>query len=212
MFRFTDFLVFEVDLDGNVIHLKSLGKPEASSKDDAGITTPTRPEHVPKEMEGFPNVHTTAGSEGSGDATSQKLDPPGELWREHFNTALAPFLDEERITQLQKLYLEGRDPPRMSDSGWAGRKAKTVDEGSTTVEPVEPTLVAASGKDNKRGMRGKQNGRGNNSKQEDNRKVTSQVRFLHFNFPILVLMLFVADLVQRDENSVSQGYSRVIFG
>lgn len=212
MFRFTDFLVFEVDLDGNVTNLKFLGNPGSSSKGDAGMTSPTQPEHVPKEMEGFPNVHTTAkdlDSEGSGGASSQKLDSPGELWPEHFNTALAPFLDEERIGQLKKMYLEGRDPPRMSDSGWAGRKAKTVDEGSAMAEPVEPTVVAASGKDNKRGMRGKQSGRGD--KPEDNRKVTSQVRFNCFNFLISSLMLFVADLVQRDENCISQSHSRVIF-
>jgi len=167
--------------------LKSLGKPESSSKDDADTTTHMQPEPVPKEMEGLPNIPTTTKDldfEGSSGVSSQKLDSPGEPWPEHFNTTLAPFLDEGRVAQLKKMYLEGRDPPRMSDSGWAGRKATTVNEGSAMVKPVEPTLVVASGKDNKRGTRGKQSGRGNN-KQEDNRKVTSQVRLYGFNFPIL---------------------------
>ncbi|EEB93753.1 hypothetical protein MPER_07552 [Moniliophthora perniciosa FA553] len=42
--RFTDFLVYEVDLDSNVIHLKSLAKPDSSKKNiteaDAAEDTP----------------------------------------------------------------------------------------------------------------------------------------------------------------------------
>ena len=50
MSRFTDFLVYEVDLDGNVVHIKSLEMPESSKKTKAaqGETGPDTPaEAVP---------------------------------------------------------------------------------------------------------------------------------------------------------------------
>ena len=39
-YRFTDFLVYEVDLEGNVVHIKDLGKPE-------GVKVPKAPPPPP---------------------------------------------------------------------------------------------------------------------------------------------------------------------
>jgi hypothetical protein len=49
-------------------------------------------------------------------------------WHEHFNVALSPFLSEEAILQMKNMYLERREPQRVSDAGWAGRSAPSAGE------------------------------------------------------------------------------------
>ena len=101
---------------------------------------------------------------------------------------LAPFLPNEAVEQLKQLWLEGPEPPRTSDSGWAGRTAKTqteaeVTENSVTIEEQETEQSPKSGKGKGgRGGRGQRGGRvdgrkGRGASREDNRKVLTEVGF-----------------------------------
>ncbi|KAF9569303.1 pseudouridine synthase [Agrocybe pediades] len=109
--RFTDFLVYEVDQDGNVIHLKTLGKPESPKKEKEVEET-----HVAKVDE-----------QQSEEQVGKKAPTKEEPWPEHFNASLSAFLDEEKIEQLKSIYLEGPEPPRVSDNGWGGRPIASKD-------------------------------------------------------------------------------------
>ncbi|KAF8238780.1 tRNA pseudouridine synthase D [Tricholoma matsutake] len=204
--RFTDFLVYEIDLDGNTLHLKSLEKPVSSKneiepKADSstskaagdlmeGIEDSTSMETTEiSEVQDNSNMYTS-GAQGSTaeEGTSQEPAPQpshSEPWPEHFTTALAFFLSNEAIEQVMQLYLEGPDPPRVSDSGWGGRVARaTVQEDTNNINP-EPTLEEPEktkdgkrGRDragrNSRGERGSRGGRGGRAGGDrDHRKVLS---------------------------------------
>ncbi|KDQ29347.1 hypothetical protein PLEOSDRAFT_1064122 [Pleurotus ostreatus PC15] len=107
--RFTDFLVFEVDQDSKVIHLKSLSMPDSSSK-------------TPKESTAAESSITQVAA-----SDAPTIAEPAEPWPESNNTALAPFLSEDAISKLKTMFLEGPTPPKVSDSGWGGRQPKTED-------------------------------------------------------------------------------------
>ena len=189
--RFTDFLVYEVDLDGRVIHLKSLEKP-VSAKEDASETTipdvssSTVPDDDIK-MDGTGNETELSVQEStkkeeklssvSNDkADSLKVSSDGS-WHEHFDAVLSPFLSQEAILQVRNMYLEGREPPRVSDTGWAGRSALSGEAVS------EATLIVPEKEGNSRGgSRGKRGGRGGRGgrgpSRVDHRKVLSNVNLM----------------------------------
>ncbi|CAE6473498.1 unnamed protein product [Rhizoctonia solani] len=79
--RFTDFLVYEVDLEGNVVHVRELGKPE-------GPKLPVVPEVASEETE-------TASGE----------------WDANVDEKLSELLSEDARARLKKLYDEGPEPP-----------------------------------------------------------------------------------------------------
>ncbi|KAJ3566416.1 hypothetical protein NP233_g7023 [Leucocoprinus birnbaumii] len=187
--RFTDFLVYEVDLDGNVIHLKSLEKPQSSKKTEETATVPPEDTATPTTetpMEGVETDQTPVPP--AKDAEVKSSEPAkasqAEPWPEHFNTTLAPFLSEEAVGQLKQMWLEGPEPPRVSDAGWGGRVAKSQadDEVSENVVPAqeeEKTEDSSRGGRGGRGGRGKRGGRadgrrGRGGGREDHRKVLTE--------------------------------------
>lgn len=206
--RFTDFLVYEVDLDHNVIHIKSLDMPESSKKEKvvhapASTTEPleilSAPpiENTPMEVEEPSSETPNIGSEAifpsevpSETETStrkkgkdkDKKAGPVEPWPGHFNTALKPFFSEEGITEVKKMFLEGPEPPRISDSGWGGRRAGNSEGESTSAletapEPEKEERERRGGRGGRGGRagRGDRGGRSGGMK-EDHRKVLSNVR------------------------------------
>jgi len=99
---------------------------------------------------------------------------------------LAPFLSKEAVEQLKQLWLEGPEPPRISDNGWAGRatKAQTEAEGIEDKVATEEQKTEKSSKSGKagRGGRGQRGERADGRKgrgggREDNRKVLTEVSF-----------------------------------
>ncbi|KAJ7638956.1 pseudouridine synthase [Roridomyces roridus] len=157
--RFTDFLVYEIDQDSNVVHLKSVEKPEPPKGEATSAPVPA------EEASEEPDKTVEKGK--------SKAPTADEPWPEHFNTRLTEFLSEDAILKLKEMYLEGPEPPRVSDSGWASRPAA----GSTPSEaPAEPE-PAKRGRD--RGGRGGRGGRGRGGRggraggREDHRKVLS---------------------------------------
>lgn len=176
--RFTDFLVFEVDLDGKVIHLKSLGSPDSSNKDDVDTFSSIRAEQdvVMGSVRSGVELAASAETELKDELTEPSnlaLPPqptPDEPWPEHFSASLAPFLNEAQISQVKKVYLEGREPPRVSDAGWAGRNAKLANKESST-EAAELTDTV---EDNRKERGGRARGSQQGGKI-DERKVISDV-------------------------------------
>ncbi|KAJ7781116.1 pseudouridine synthase [Mycena metata] len=162
--RFTDFLVHEIDQDGNVVHLKSLEKPQAPKGEATSAAT----------------VSTDVVME-DGEKTTDKPADKGkaktadEPWPEHFNTRLSEFLSEDAILKLKEMYLEGPEPPRVSDSGWGSRPAP----GTASTEPAAEPELEKRGKDRGgHGGRGGRGGRGGGrggrpAAREDHRKVLS---------------------------------------
>ncbi|KIL68071.1 hypothetical protein M378DRAFT_158583 [Amanita muscaria Koide BX008] len=104
--RFTDFLVYEVDLDGNVVHLKDIGKPKSSENStEANTSIPT---DDPTEAEKLDESNLDAQ----------------EPWPEQFTTSLSTILSPEKTSELKQFYLDGLDSTRaesLQSSGKTGR-------------------------------------------------------------------------------------------
>jgi tRNA pseudouridine13 synthase len=162
-----------VDLDGKVIHLKSIGKPVSPGNENDEVSVPDALKQEDA-MDILPD--STAGTGSSTQQTdgdsSQK--PYALVWQDHFTIALAPFLDPERMQQVKDMYLQGRSPPRVSDSGWAGRKAKLPDEETGFAQTVEPTTTPSVEQSHKAGGRNKKIEL-DGSKMVDDRKMVSEV-------------------------------------
>ncbi|KZP32946.1 tRNA pseudouridine synthase D [Athelia psychrophila] len=207
--RFTDFLVYEVDLDYNVVHIKSLDMPESSpKKEDKPVPSEAAPTELPAPVEApdatvaadqplaMEGVQSTSIAESSSaeNPTSTTVAPqdkskgtksePTEPWPTTFDTALTPFLSEEAISQLKTMFLEGQEPPRVSDGGWGARPPTNPDsaEGSSAPDPPPqeepPSDKQARGRRGReRGARGARGGgrggRGGGQQREDTRKVLS---------------------------------------
>ncbi|KAF5322361.1 hypothetical protein D9619_000795 [Psilocybe cf. subviscida] len=189
--RFTDFLVFEVDQGSNVIHLKSLGKPETPKKDAEEEKAPAETASEDVTMADAPaaaaqDISTATADPGAPTTPAVpalKVSTKEEPWPEHFNETLSPFLNEDAITSLKAIFLEGPEPPRVSDSGWGGRVPTSADAetpAEPAPEPVAEEEPARGGRDNKRGRGGKRSGRGGRGggrggamTREDTRKVVS---------------------------------------
>ena len=90
--RFTDFLVFEVDLEGRVIHVKSLAKPESLQNESSILVTL--------------------------DGSDVEIDHADTVtWSDMFENKLSPYFSASSLVSLRELFAQGPDPPSISDSG-----------------------------------------------------------------------------------------------
>lgn len=212
--RFTDFLVNEVDLDHQVVYIKSLGLPE-SKKDKSTLSilaaeTADASTRKTTDVQGN-DTNEQAGSSkirwsdntavlGVGEEHEDVVVDDQVIWNDTFEPSLSPFLSESSIAELRTMYLEGPEPPRVSDNGWVG----IVHKESEDVEISEQEVIrnqenAPYSSDNKRGKR--QNARGGNRRQrgrggrsqgsgrEDHRHILSEVcnsagPFYYFSHPV----------------------------
>jgi tRNA pseudouridine13 synthase len=228
--RFTDFLVYEVDQDSNVVHIKSLGMPaspekkakntgESASEVNADAPSGEREQGTEAELgtetspaETSPDALDKAPGESSKQASST------EPWPDSFTTRLSPFLSTEKIEEIKKMFLEGPEPPFVSDTGWSGRqatKAKDGDgSGSINVEENVETRKEDGGKrgSNKRGRdRGGRRGRGGGkSVREDRRKVTSEVRILLAHIINLTMTCTIAYYLEGNAHRLPPIHTRII--
>ncbi|KIY49313.1 tRNA pseudouridine synthase D [Fistulina hepatica ATCC 64428] len=174
--RFTDFLVFEINQDHQVLHLNSLEMPESSKDQIPAATSETKTDAPGSSSDAS---KTAEHASGETEATASSNEP----WPEHFTTALAPYLSQEAIEKVKHMYLEGPEPPRVSDSGWAGRVPRTEGEmpsADVEKEPEPESGAYKRGNDRGRGRgrgrsRGGRGGRGGAPHgREDTRKVLSE--------------------------------------
>ena len=128
-----------------------------------------------------------------GERESEVVADDEVTWDDTFESSLSPFLPESSLVDLKKMYLEGPEPPRISDSGWVSRlhnKSDDVEISERVALPQQDSGLQSSdtkrGKhQNARGGRGRQRGRGGRSQgseREDHRKVLSEVCYLAGQF------------------------------
>ncbi|KAG2056320.1 tRNA pseudouridine synthase D [Suillus hirtellus] len=196
--RFTDFLVFEVNQDHQVIHLKSLDMPESSSKKGKGTnegssSTTDAGASIAQPQEPVTSAASNTVEELSTSTEAKDKDDstPADIpWNDQFTEKLAPYLSEASIDQLKTMFLEGREPPRVTDSGWGSRLIKTTEDSTETPDAAKPSEevdalqsddTAKRGKNRSgRGDRGGRGGRGRGrggrqgGEREDHRKVLSE--------------------------------------
>ncbi|KAG6378689.1 hypothetical protein JVT61DRAFT_12960 [Boletus reticuloceps] len=82
------------------------------------------------------------------------------IWDETFESSLSPFLSEASIVELKKMYLEGPEPPRVSDSGWSRvhTQSEDVEISEQGALPHQDNVVQSS--NTKRGKHQNRDGRG----------------------------------------------------
>ena len=186
--------MFEVNQDHQVIHLKSLEMPESTSRkgkcsNDGSSSTVVTDSSLTKPQEPVVTVESSdaeqelfAGIEVNNKDDSSENTP----WNDQFSEKLGPYLSEASIGQLRNMVLEGREPPRVSDSGWGGRSVKTSEDTTENADVPKPSdqvpLKEETGNRGKsRGGRGGRGGRGRGrggrqgGEREDHRKVLSEV-------------------------------------
>ena len=175
----------EVNLDGEVIHIHSL---EIPNSDPAGAGNGAQASaQAPTEQRAGASEDKAAG-----DNQSEQIEAPEEQpWPESFDEALAPHLSEALRGQLRALFLEGPEPPFVSDSGWGSRQAKPEDSETEGAAKLEDDAKDDASSSRVRGGRGKRGGRGRGGgrrgndgferngpkRREDPRKVVSDVSF-----------------------------------
>jgi tRNA pseudouridine13 synthase len=215
-------LVYEVDLDGNVVHIKSLGMPDSAKKSKTTETHELVDTSIPlappaqatsaktstQAMDVDPTstimsepagsveaktdtsndipASTTSGDSAIPENTEKKGDASTALegdepWPERFTEALSPYLSEEAIMKLKEMYLEGPEPPFVSDSGWGGRStAKDGSNAEAGPSSANESTSGGRGRGRGRGQRGRggRGGKGGSRPEPrpDSRKVLSDVR------------------------------------
>jgi tRNA pseudouridine13 synthase len=135
---------------------------------------------------GTDTLAATTQADSAEQSSSRVLGAP---WPDAFTTSLAPFLSAAQIEDVKKMFLEGRNPPFVSDAGWSGRPAsKANDSGISDAGGVGEEANMNTRKQDQgtrgggrrdrggRGGRGGSGGRGGRPVVEDHRKVTSDVR------------------------------------
>ncbi|KAF8529043.1 tRNA pseudouridine synthase D [Hysterangium stoloniferum] len=182
--RFTDFLVFEVDVQGDVVHLKSILEPELPKATETAqnIQNQNADTEIPaatRTAQNSENPNTNAPPKANSD--------DGVLWSSSLEQTLSPFLSTLAIEQLKEMFTQGPEPPLLSDSGWAGRQqrdskvSKEEKEDKTDEVPVSSKTPDTNSRET-RGKRGKSRGGrggrggkgGRNSHKDDPRRVVSE--------------------------------------
>ena len=187
-------MVYEVDQDSSVVHIKTIGMPEPpakKSKEAEGRSIEVDgdvPPHTATESGTDPLAEThDVAQRDSAEQASPHV--PGVPWPDSFTTRLAPFLSAAQIEDVKKMFLEGHNAPFVSDAGWSGRLASKTNDSSTsdsgavgeeadtnTREKDEAVRGGGRRVRGGRGGRGSRGGRGGRPVVEDHRKVISDVR------------------------------------
>ncbi|BEI86130.1 hypothetical protein CcaverHIS002_0604170 [Cutaneotrichosporon cavernicola] len=124
--RFTDFLVNEISLSGEIVHLVDIGAPTEGLADA---------QKVGPVSEQKPQVADVAEGPAKNTVTDANPEPSSQLvvdnrpdWTGSTTTALRSHFSDETIVALHALLLEGKDVKRPVDAGWGGPRLKMTDE------------------------------------------------------------------------------------
>lgn len=185
---FTDFLVNEISLSGQVLHLHDIGiPPELEQPDEVPVAAVLSPHKGSNTLSASADTAASEKEEG-GDTTCKddlSASLPDELqfedhpdWNTSTTVGLQKHFSDETIIALRKLFDEGRNPPPRQDSGWASRQKQRTEQ----VNEEEQAMNLATDAQPSQG-RGRGNGRSggtgpssNPFKAKDSREVVTQVR------------------------------------
>ncbi len=166
--RFTDFLVNEISLSGEIVHLVDIGAPTE------GATEPPKAGPSSAQKAEAPEITKDTAVEDT--ATEVHVELPAELtfdprpdWTTSTTVALRSHFSDETIVSLHALLLDGKEVRMPVDAGWGGPRLKMTEE--------EEAMNVVQGQGRDRG-RGRQGGRGQTQSwgPADKREVASQVR------------------------------------
>ncbi|GAA5923167.1 pseudouridine synthase PUS7 [Sporobolomyces koalae] len=115
--RFTDFLVYEIGLDGQVVRLKDIKgpvqerqpKPPKQASEKPATDAPVAPTKEPEKEE------------------------PALVWNEHIEKSFAPLLTSDKLDQFKQFVLVGRPQPPSGSNAKDANPAPTV----FTTSPIE---------------------------------------------------------------------------
>jgi tRNA pseudouridine13 synthase len=97
-------MVFEIDLQNEVVRLKSIDEPIESAKFDEGDS-----------MKGDTSVDLSSGiKECTIEENFENIE--NDPWPSRFNDALMPFLSENAIEELKTMFLQGSEPPTSNET------------------------------------------------------------------------------------------------
>lgn len=163
--RFTDFLVNEISLSGDIVHLVDIGAPADRATQPPGAGPSSEPQ-----------LEFAKNAEPSAENTSTETGPelPAELtfeahpeWPASTTTALRTRFSDETIVALHALFLEGKDARKPVDAGWGSPRLKMTDE--------EEAMNISQGRDRGRGRSGRQGHSNQSCGPSETREVVSQV-------------------------------------
>ncbi|KAF8591414.1 pseudouridine synthase [Ramaria rubella] len=139
--RFTDFLVYEVDIQGEVVHLKEIEEPpirgtdieEALDAQDPSIYSsaavslehqkykPSQDERPAMNLQDASpeTARVIMTAEGEKPTTPDTTAEENVSWPHKFTEALVPLLPSIAIEQLKEMFLQGPEPPFIRDNGWS---------------------------------------------------------------------------------------------
>lgn len=150
-------MVYEVDFEGNVVHVRDLGKPEGIK-----LKAPA------------PEI------------TIEDTESSNEGWNSNVDTKLAELLPGDVCTRLKALYEEGPEPP-VDPTGDGGLEAEAKNEekaGDVPALAPEASQIDREGGRGRGRNRGRGRGRGQGgrggSRREDTRRVLTDVGVLYF--------------------------------
>jgi tRNA pseudouridine13 synthase len=193
---------------------KNVGEPASEVNPDAPSGEPAK-ESADAEL-GTETSPEALDNKAPGESSKQASST--EPWPDSFTTRLSPFLSTERIEEVKKMFLEGPEPPFVSDAGWSGRQAAKANEsggsGSINVEENVETRKESGGKrgNSKRGRdRGGRGGRGGGkSAREDRRKVSSEVRALLAHIITFTMTCTIAYYLEGNAHQLPPIHTRII--
>lgn len=183
-YSFTDFLVNEISLSGNVLHLHDIGIPpeieqpeEVSAPAASTLQTESTPPVTAGEEIKLP-TEVGAAKKSCDDEVAASL--PVELefeehgdWPVSTTVGLRQHLSDETIIALRRLFGEGRNPPPRQDSGWGSREKQRTQQVN---EEEQAMNVGADARPSQGRGRGRNASNGNPFKAKDSREVVTQVR------------------------------------
>jgi tRNA pseudouridine13 synthase len=146
--RFTDFLVNEVLPNGEVLHLKDIGRPvedadvePANGDNDKAQSNPLAADHVV--------APSTSGAPEASDDSEPLPETLANLashraWSTVKAQTLRKHFSDETVVSLHALLVEGKNPPPKPDAGWGSRKPKEVVDPEETAMNVDSADKADS--------------------------------------------------------------------
>lgn len=159
--RYTDFLVNEISLSGEILHLEDIAEPQEVEESAA-----------PQEASAQPVLPSSVESDLPETLQFEALPD----WPAVTTHALRLHLSDDTISSLHALLVEGRHVGAKADSGWGQRQAQQLQKSNDeemALNQDQGTSIPAQGRQRGRG-RGASSATGRNPSVDD-REVVSQV-------------------------------------
>lgn len=180
--RFTDFLVNEISLAGDIVHLVDIGLPSDPQTETSNAATAITEMPKISSVEEQPESTKDSTSEELPDLPPQMQFADRPVWPSSITSTLRAHFSDETVIALHELLLDGKDVRPQQDGGWGSRPARSGPAATEEEMAMNMESSSGQGRDRGRGRGNARGGRGGRSdgqwKPEDKREVVSQVSFV----------------------------------